>query len=393
MKNDQSLGGNYQRNLSEPYQQHPQFLQSPKIPQSSPVLPNPSVVFNNANPQQYPPNPQNIYSPQSSGITQSNISTSIHVSPYPESPSSPLISTTKQALLNEFTNLYRISKPFHMTIGVENEEEYPSTISKFWIKIDCMKKLYPFNKVFIANVDKLMHENKIRAWKRSRGDGNCYFRAVISTYFDFINKPWQNVESLKQFRDILEKSLLSYGDYKDYEAAKTNVLAKVKQNITLIESGRAFEAYESCIKLLQNESFDLNLIMCARYVTACTLLECKDEEDIFPYVIDGCDAIINDIMSMGKEGGEMSLLLLPRCLGIQVVQYMYLDDIMSIQCFPYEVSSEAIIIRIVRRAGHYDILYTFQEQEIDQCNIAQGSFTFYDNEKYYQILKEINRLK
>ncbi|OMJ74511.1 hypothetical protein SteCoe_25466 [Stentor coeruleus] len=285
-----------------------------------------------------------------------------------------------------------VTNPNHILIGVDDGEDYPSTISKFWIGIGPMKKLYPFNKVFIENVDKLKTNNNIVAWKRSRGDGNCYFRAVISTYFDCINKPWQNIQFLKHFRDILEKSILSYRNFQKFESAKVSVIWEINKNIALRENGKAIEAYESCIKLQQNESFDLNLIMCARYITACTLLNCKDEDDIFPYVIDGHDAIINDIMSMGKEGGELSLLLLPRCLGIQVIQYMYLDEIMSIQSFPYEVASDAIIIRVVRRSGHYDILYTIQEMEIDQCNLPSGSYTFFNNENYYEALKNFNRL-
>lgn len=284
------------------------------------------------------------------------------------------------------SNIYDHSNFREILIG-KDDEEYPNTVSRFWIKIENMKKMYPFNTTFTSNVNKLKAERHIAAWKRSRGDGNCYFRAVITSFYDIIHKPYAPVEDLERFKEILSRLYLDYPGIEEFIYARDEILKSLDESIYLKQNKSKIDAYENALKNMQNEKFDINLVKVSRFITACTLMEVKDSDEFFPYLIDGYEGFLHEIMEMGKEGGELTLILLPTKLKIQVIQYMYLDKEIVVQKFPDQVEKNSKIISIVRRAGHYDILYLKQSLEIDGCNLDKGAFSFTENFYFYEAFK------
>ncbi|OMJ81574.1 hypothetical protein SteCoe_4005 [Stentor coeruleus] len=243
--------------------------------------------------------------------------------------------------------------------------------------------MYPFNTTFTSNVDNLKRERNIAAWKRSRGDGNCYFRAVITSYYDIIHKPYSPIEDLENFKEILSGLDLSYPNIYEFKEARDEILKSLDESIYIKKSKSKIDAYEYALENMQNEKFDINLVKVSRFITACTLIEVKDSDEFFPYLIDGYEGFLHEMMEMGKEGGELTLILLPTKLNIQVIQFMYLDKDIVVQKFPDQVKKNSKVISIVRRGGHYDILYSKQSLELDFCNLSNGSFTFTENLNYY----------
>lgn len=264
-----------------------------------------------------------------------------------------------------------------ISIGKQDLEAYPDTISQFWLKIEDMKSLYLHNQHFQSNIEKVAAEHQIMCWKKSRGDGNCYFRAVISTYFLSLCKPYTPVQLLSDFYNYVQKLSTSSANY-DYEEAKTFILKQLVELYNLKYSGQKIQAYELALKLTQNREFDLNLVRISRLATCNEILRVQFDDDFSFLFIDGVDSIIYDVLEMGKEGGDHSLVFLPNALGIQVVQFMFLDQPqMSVQKFPENMpQGGSIVIRIVRRSGHYDILVGIQEFEMDQVDIDNGNYCF-----------------
>lgn len=82
------------------------------------------------------------------------------------------------------SQLRKVHKMFDEDI---NNDAYPDTISKFWIDLHKMKEIGKFNENFKNNVD-FLHRKGFAGWKKSRGDGNCYYRAVMSSFLDAIFK-------------------------------------------------------------------------------------------------------------------------------------------------------------------------------------------------------------
>jgi hypothetical protein len=270
-----------------------------------------------------------------------------------------------------------------ITLTKPDIDEYPKTISSCWLEIMDMKSIYEFNDHFVRNVETLKLNHKIFAWKRSRGDGNCYFRAVISAFFLVINKPYLPDRFLFDFVEKLKNLKTDDLDY-DYESARLYMHCKLT---TLYEQRvqSPYHSFKQAYELIQDEEFDLNLIRIARLLTYNKMDECSKSDEYSWMFLDGKDFILNDVSDMGKEGGELSLLFLPMSLGIQVNQYMYLDQPdLVITKFPDEVPEKSIQIHIVRRGAHYDILSTIQQMETEGINIKEGQIYVLKNYKLIQ---------
>lgn len=85
-----------------------------------------------------------------------------------------------------------------------HDEDYPDTVSPYWILIDDMKKIAPFNNEFKENVDRLNNEGFV-GWKKSRGDGNCYYRAVMHNFFRLLFKVKQDTTRIQKFMQTVQQ--------------------------------------------------------------------------------------------------------------------------------------------------------------------------------------------
>lgn len=291
-------------------------------------------------------------------------------------------------LVNSFINNQVI------TIGKQDLDEYPQTVSKFWLKIDDMKSLYINNPHFVKNIDYLRDNLKISAWKRSRGDGNCYFRAVITSYLEKITKPYSPLSHLTAFQSIL-KALSLEDTINEYHVSHSRVSLFISTLVSKKSANEHFEVFKLALSELQNPEFDLDLIRVSRLVAYTELLRSQDDPDYSVFFIDGIDSIVYDILEMNREGGDFTLVFLPKGLNAQVIQYMFLDtENRSVQYFPEKSKGELVSISLVRRSCHYDILCEKQEIELDQCDIDKGLYYFsYDFEFYQRVLKAVERKK
>lgn len=262
-------------------------------------------------------------------------------------------------------------------------DTYPTTVSKFWIPMEKMKEIYPYNVSFVKNVELLERKHFFSSWKKSRGDGNCYFRAVIYKYFDNIHKVYSPISKLEDFKAILEYHTVPLPGYSAYANAKAYILNYLDHAIGLKSQGNFIKTYTNFVELMQNEEFDQNLVMVSRLLTCSNLYLLKDTDDYFPYLIDGYEGTLQEILLMGNEGGGLALMVLPVTLQIQVYQYMYLESKIVLQKFPDSVPDNIDKIFIIRRSGHYDILYHNQEREFDMLDIENGKYYFYSEPEFY----------
>ena len=264
--------------------------------------------------------------------------------------------------------------PEIIKLTIPDVDDNPDTISPFWMHIDKMKVLNEFNSSFQTNIEKLKIEHKIIGWKRSLGDGNCYFRAVITTYFLIINKPLMPSLLLDDFFNKVKNLSITDLDY-EYQEAQEYLIEKMGELLKIRYQDRPLEQYKKALEFIDEKKFDLNLVRIARALTQ-NLMETKSTSEEFSFVFSEDKAFIyNDTLMMGKEGGDLSLIFLPMSLGMQVVQFMFLDQPrFSIQKFPEEIENHKhIIINIIRRGAHYDILCTLQQMETELSNFDNGT--------------------
>ncbi|OMJ73555.1 hypothetical protein SteCoe_27719 [Stentor coeruleus] len=259
----------------------------------------------------------------------------------------------------------------------EADEEYPTTISKCWLHLKTIKKEAQFNQTYIDNINKLMLD--MAAWKKSRGDGNCYYRAVISTYFLKIFHPAISLEHLYNFINILTTLYNSY-EYREH-------IQEIKQIFDFV-----CEAYNSAAKnedryakfietnrKLQEQKFDLALVRVARVITYKTFKEsCENDEDFKAFLLDE-DKLqgYNRIQKMGVEAETHDLVMLPKGLGIEVNQINVFDKIVHYHYPKEDFTGSMLKIWIIcKLRGHYDALLSKSDLEIEKYNLKKRQYFY-----------------
>ncbi|OMJ67867.1 hypothetical protein SteCoe_34860 [Stentor coeruleus] len=257
-----------------------------------------------------------------------------------------------------------------------NIEDRVETISKSWIKIEQMKNFGKFQQTFINCVDQLLKEGTFAGWKKSRGDGNCYYRAVITKYFELIHKPYHSISHLINFKAILENCIYRRKQQfsnDEYLSACESILSYINYSIEYKKT-YPVEIFIKVLEWFQKEDFDLNLVKVARLITYFALQDEKENPQFQDFGMD-ISWYEGSIMLMGEEAEGFMLIFLPLGLKCQVIQYNFFDKI-QVENFPVGENFE-IKIPIVRRSGHYDILYTIQEMEYDQYSFDTGKYHFH----------------
>ena len=240
-----------------------------------------------------------------------------------------------------------------------------------------MKKVAKYNEVFLENIKTLTLTKNIIGWKKSRGDGNCYFRAVITRYIEIIHKYYKPVGYLESFikflQDVLNYSNDEFFVIDEFRDAGNNVLEFLRESLNE-KKRNPINAFKLLLSKLQDTSFDLNLVKVARLITYYALMICKNDEKYKHFIVDEF-AYIDLINTMNEEAEGLILTFLPIGLGCQVVQYNLFENVNE-QLFGNDEQTN-IVIHIIRRSGHYDILYTIQEMEYEQYNFEAGSYCFF----------------
>lgn len=258
------------------------------------------------------------------------------------------------------------------------------TISKSWIPIEKMKEVAKHNPNFVKNIESLLMDKKIIGWKKSRGDGNCYYRAVITRYIEIIYKFYNPIVYLENFLMILSEAIkYEYSNeaaVEDYKNATIQVY-QILYEMYVKKQNNPIDAFIGILELLENKDFDLNIVRMARLIAYKTLIDPNNRERFYNFITDSDANVIScSLLTMNEEAEGLILILLPIGLKCQVCQYNLFGNNINEQAFAEE--NRNIVIHIVRRSGHYDILYSIQEMELEQYNF---------NTSQYSLLKSIQR--
>lgn len=256
---------------------------------------------------------------------------------------------------------------------VSDVDKRVDTVSNSWIKIEDMKKFGIHSKSFVECVNQLKQLGII-GWKKSRGDGNCYYRAVIIKYIEEIHKVYNPISYIIKFKQIIEK-VVNYRrqhcfNDDDYLSACKDVLNLLDYTI-LHKEAYPFEIFMQVLNVLQNKNMDIALVKTAKIIAYYGLLEEKEKENFKEFGLD-FSLYENMILTMNEEAEGFVLIFLPLVLDCQVVQYNIFNKV-QIEEFP-QGDNFCIKIPICRRGGHYDILYTIKEMEEDMYCFETGQY-------------------
>lgn len=285
---------------------------------------------------------------------------------FPSFPSETQNPTEKFPLTNSFSTKLPIQPPSSLL---------SKSITPYWLHIPTLRDEFKYSDTYKQNI-KILSKSYC-GWKRVRGDGNCYYRSVISTYFQKIfhfNQPENRIfEFLSQIYN-----LTFYTSNKFYSECR-----KVHEVITDLYQARINSTYKEkveiffkVLEMLQDETFDSMLIKLARAMTGC-LIDLPDGAYIKEFsTSDEIYSLHYRIMELGQEAEGLELSLLPKALNIQVIQVNIFAEKILYSSYPDEAAfTEKIKINIISKSrGHYDALYSIQDMEDEDYSLKARSY-------------------
>lgn len=247
---------------------------------------------------------------------------------------------------------------------------------------------FRFNKSFVEKVDGLL-KNGYVGWRKIRGDGNCCYRAVG---FGLLEQIVAAPAALQQAwaEDLINR--LQLVNYKDEKEASDHL--KLLQQLRRLRTGESWPkdpddpeapGLELLYRSLSSPHFcyDLAFIRAMRFLTAKYLTENADNDEAgggisFNLVcmaqerLGGVEQFIQEIVApIGKEAEDLVLTALPRALGVDM-RIALLDRNASTTLTFMDYNAEGNAgepalakprVHVQLRPGHYDLLYTKEDDQ------------------------------
>ncbi|KAI5077664.1 hypothetical protein GOP47_0007488 [Adiantum capillus-veneris] len=222
------------------------------------------------------------------------------------------------------------------------------------------------NSIFKTKIEKL--GEIYGAIRRTRGDGNCFFRAFMFSYLENLLETKNNLEAAR-VKDSVEKckqTLLDLGHaeftFEDFLASFTEQLDAV-QDVTL--------SVDKLVDNCRDQAISDSVVMFFRFITSG---EIRKRADFFEPFIFGTSGMAvqqfcrTSVEPMGEESDHVHITALSDALGVPI-RIVYLDssvgdggktvEVNFHDFIPSELSQEKVKppVMLLYRPGHYDILY------------------------------------
>ena len=255
------------------------------------------------------------------------------------------------------------------------ESEIVETISKTWLPMESLRNEGKFKPSFVKNIEFLSRD--YAAWRRVRGDGNCYYRAVMSNYILKIFHYYSNKERINKLIILLDgiRGELPH----DFIAAKDyfiDYLTKHYESRQNIEA--SIESFKNVNQRLQERDFDLNLVRIARVILVDAFRGRSGDYSAFK-LDDQKPEFSKHLLEMGREAKEQEFLLLPLGLDICVEHINVFENLLR-TVYPNEEEGnkkDKVKITIISKNNdHYDILYPVKDMGDEGYNIDLGRYYY-----------------
>jgi len=252
------------------------------------------------------------------------------------------------------------------------DDEYPVTISKFRLSIEKMRDIYPNSKVYLRSVNFI--SMRFDGWRKSRGDGNCYYRALGAAYIEHLARQTTGIEELDDFIRKLEQNEGYYRLKAGFNDSRPEFIEGLK-NIRSSKANNPVVAMITAQSNLLLPRFDENLIREMRILTANSLVLNKNHPDIEPYAGELLDYYYGNIMKMGEDAEGLAFICLAEALKV-VIQHITIDKDTGVRSdfFRPLESGKWPKMFVWLRPGHYDMIYSKEQMYTDGFSFDTRTF-------------------
>lgn len=263
---------------------------------------------------------------------------------------------------------------------VVDVENYPETVGNQRIRIEHLKLLKRFKPEFAQQVEILKEE--FSSWRKSRGDGNCYYRAVAYSYLEHLCRFGVSTQSLREFYmriylQIGDFSLSSWGD--QFDKYFICVLIRLKELMTVKEmTGTAVEHLEYIY--LADNFFDAGMIRLLK-LGVYNYLQTHREE-FSDFLTKPMEEMQAEVLADGLESEGVVFKVMANVLDAAIMHVMLHDSTMGIckQEFLPNSAGRKPVLTLLLRPGHYDMLYPLQADLVDRYNFQAHNYSGFDGD-------------
>ncbi|KAI3983454.1 hypothetical protein MKX01_038874, partial [Papaver californicum] len=219
------------------------------------------------------------------------------------------------------------------------------------------------------------------AIRRTRGDGNCFFRSFMFSYLEHILESQDKAEvdritaNIEQCKKTLQS--LGYADF-TFEDFFTLFLEQLEN---VLQGNESSISHEDLVQRSQDQSVSDYVVMFFRFVTSG---EIRRRSEFFePFILGLSNTTVEQfcktsVEPMGEESDHVHIIALSDALGVPI-RVMYLDrsscDAKGVSVNHHDFiptvgdvqnnskgDSDSVkpFITLLYRPGHYDILYPKQ---------------------------------
>ncbi|XP_037072616.1 ubiquitin thioesterase otubain-like [Pollicipes pollicipes] len=218
-------------------------------------------------------------------------------------------------------------------------------------EVTCLLEEYASDAVY---QQKIKHLNtKYHSLRRTRPDGNCFFRAFAFSYFESLIGDQQEFERFYKIAKDSKDDLIALGFPKftleDFHDMFIEVLDRVK----------SAQSADDIEQILQEPAYSDYVVVYMRLVTSGHM---QKNADFYVNFLDGYPSVKDfcalEVEPMYKESDHIHITCLTSAVGVGVrVEYMDRggNEVNAHDFCPEGVDEPRI--RLLYRPGHYDILY------------------------------------
>lgn len=208
------------------------------------------------------------------------------------------------------------------------------------------------------SVDDVQYQNKIKALtesyshiRRTRGDGNCFFRAFGFRYLEYLMK------NPKDFSGFKELASQSFQNLMKLKYPSFTVEDFFDNFISVVDSAGTDMTPTKLLETFCDDGMSNYIIVYLRLIASCQL---QMESEFYQNFVDNGKTVVEfcktEVEPMYHESDHIHITALTSALNakIRVVYMNHGDDKLSNISFPESCEPN---IHLLYRPGHYDILY------------------------------------
>ncbi|GER55320.1 ubiquitin thioesterase otubain-like [Striga asiatica] len=231
------------------------------------------------------------------------------------------------------------------------------------------------NSVLLEKIKVLMEQYS--AIRRTRGDGNCFFRSFMFAYLEHILESQDRVEVDRVTANVEEcrKTLLCLG-YAEFTFEDFFALF-LEQLESVLSGNEALKSHEELLQRSRDQSVSDYVVMFFRFITSGEIR--KRSEFYEPFIQGLTNASVeqfckSSVEPMGEESDHVHITALSDALGV-AIRVVYLDrscddkGSVSVNHHDFVPANEnnnntsdsqprKPFVCLLYRPGHYDILYS-----------------------------------